>query len=377
MRIRTLIRRAGIALLPVALLAAGLGVANRAGAQGDGAAWLGVYSQALTDELRDEFRHDGDGVLVTRVVRSSPAERAGLQRGDVIVGVGGTEVASPSALTRRIRDYRPGQYVVVKVMRDGRSRTFNVRLGNRADADPGDEARGDLRWTPAPDAPDAPAPPRAPKAPGDRRVRIELRDGDDVKVFEGDEGLEKLEELHGLEDLPRMMDLDGGGLMLGMLGRGRLGVRVETLSPGMADYFSGASKGALVMDVTEGSAAEKAGLRAGDVITRFDGTDVEDADDLISAVRRADAGAVSITVVRRGSSRTIEAELEKADARAPRAFRYRNRLDEGTRWWDGRRWHDIAPRIEIQRERRDELRREMEELKRELEELRRELRDRR
>ena len=62
--------------------------------------------------------------------------------------------------------------------------------------------------------------------------------------------------------------------------RTRLGVSVQSLSPQLADYFGVKDGGALVASVTPGSAAEKAGLKAGDVITSVNGDRVRDADDL-------------------------------------------------------------------------------------------------
>jgi len=347
-RIRTIVRILRTGLLPAALLALGLAAARPATAQSSGGAWLGVYTQSLSDELRDEFNHRGDGVLVARVVSDGPADRAGLRRGDIIVSVGGRNVTSPASLSNRVRAYRPGQYVAVKVMRDGRERTFNVRLGSRDDVRDDDQSE-DFEWTPAP-APEAPEPPDAPAAPkGSRRIVIrDHADGRDVP------GLERLRELdlEALDDLP-----------LTMLGRGRLGVRVETLSPGLADYFAGATKGALVLEVTAGSAAEKAGIRAGDVITRVGDTDVADADDLVSAVRRAE-GATQVTLVRRGQTRTVEAVLERS--RMPRVQRFRGGPGPGRTF----EWRSDGFD-------RDELRRELDELRRELRELRREIEDRR
>lgn len=330
------------------MLALGLASARPATAQPSGGAWLGVYTQSLSDELRDEFNHRGAGVLVARVVSDGPADKAGLRRGDIIVSVGGQNVTTSESLSNRVRAYRPGQYSAVKVMRDGRERTFNVKLGSRDDAR--DDARGEgFEWTPAP-APEAPEPPDAPAAPKAPR-RIVIRDHADGREVPGLERLREL-DLKGLDDLP-----------MTLLGRGRLGVRVETLSPGLADYFAGATKGALVLEVTEGSAAEKAGIRAGDVITKVGDADVADADDLVSAVRRAE-GDTPVTLVRRGQTRTVEAVLERLEM--PRVQRFRSGPGAGRTF----EWRSDGAD-------RDELRRELDELRRELRELRRELQDRR
>ena len=59
----------------------------------------------------------------------------------------------------------------------------------------------------------------------------------------------------------------------------RLGISVSTLSPQLAEYF-GTKEGVLVSSVTDDSAAAKAGLKAGDVITSFNGTVVNDPSDV-------------------------------------------------------------------------------------------------
>ena len=82
-----------------------------------------------------------------------------------------------------------------------------------------------------------------------------------------------------------------------------LGVRTSAASSG----------GALVADVTASSAADTAGLRAGDVITAVGGRRVEDPTDLAAAIRSSDPGdRVTITYVREGKTRTTTATLGSA-----------------------------------------------------------------
>src|SRR5512145_2877765 len=72
----------GAALAALALLG---GMADRAAAQTTTRAWLGVTSQEITTDLREGLNYKGDGVLVSRVVVDSPADRAGIKKGDVLV----------------------------------------------------------------------------------------------------------------------------------------------------------------------------------------------------------------------------------------------------------------------------------------------------
>ena len=90
------------------LLVLGMGVASAAetpqakDTKAAPEAWLGVYSQTLTPELREGLNYNGSGALVSRVVDGSPAEKAGVKSGDVIVGINTTTVASATDLTNAI-----------------------------------------------------------------------------------------------------------------------------------------------------------------------------------------------------------------------------------------------------------------------------------
>ena len=99
--------------------------------------------------------------------------------------------------------------------------------------------------------------------------------------------------------------------------RGRLGVSVQSLTPDLQEYFGATNGGALVSSVTKESAAAKAGVKAGDVITSINGRRITDSDDL---VRELDdlTGEVTIVVLRDKKEMTLKATLERRDA-APRA----------------------------------------------------------
>ncbi len=93
----------------------------------------------------------------------------------------------------------------------------------------------------------------------------------------------------------------------GKVVRGWLGVKVQDLTPAMADKF-GVAAGALVADVIAGSPAETAGLKSGDVITAVDTKQVKSAADLVRIISSSPAGAtVDLTIVR--SKRTIHLQV--------------------------------------------------------------------
>ncbi len=92
--------------------------------------WLGVSVQPLTAELAKSFGvKDESGVLVADVIQGSPAEKAGLQSGDVILEFNGRAVTAPSDLQRAVGLSQPGNSVKVKVLRERSERTLEIRLG--------------------------------------------------------------------------------------------------------------------------------------------------------------------------------------------------------------------------------------------------------
>jgi len=101
----------------------------------------------------------------------------------------------------------------------------------------------------------------------------------------------------------------------GRVTRGRIGVQIDQVTKDVAESIGlGKAQGALVRNVESGSPAEKTGLEAGDIITRFDGKPIEKASDLPRLVGNTRPGTRStLTVFRRGGSRDLNitiAELE-------------------------------------------------------------------
>jgi serine protease Do len=110
----------------------------------------------------------------------------------------------------------------------------------------------------------------------------------------------------------------------GRVSRGRIGVQIAPVTKEVAESIGlGKVQGVLVRGVEEGSPAEKAGIEAGDIITRFDGKAIEKPADLPRAVGNTKPGSqVSLTVFRRGATQDLkvtvaEIEPEKVTAAAP------------------------------------------------------------
>jgi serine protease Do len=203
------------------------------------------------------------GVAIEEVQPDSPADKAGLKRGDVVLEFDAEHVRSVRQFSRLVAETPPGRTVNATVVRDGQKK--------------------DIRITPS----------------EGRGAAMQI-DGD---------------RLRGLADLGRLgdrmppfdfnfdFDLPGGPS-----GR-RLGVTVNQLTDQLAQYF-GAKEGLLVTSVAEGSAASRAGLKAGDVITSINGRSVRSRDDLTRSLRNADSDDLTIVVMRDKKESTVKATID-------------------------------------------------------------------
>lgn len=272
--------------------------------------WLGVVTQSLDEDLKDGLGYTGDGVLVNRVADDSPAAKAGIKQGDVIVSMNGKTVSDPDDLQELVRSAKPGDKVSITIARDNKQQQLSATLVGRPN---------DMSW-------------------GDDSHRIVIRESPEMRL--------------DLDNMPDLMELPG-------MGHGRLGVQLEDLNSDLGGYFSVPDgKGALVMSVVDGSAADKAGLKAGDVIVKIGDKAIEDSDDATRAIRSSD-GATPIEVVRKGKRTTLTATLTTHEReRMHRAWRMSMNMDG-------------LPGVvdDATRHAESDLRREMNDLKREIHDL--------
>ena len=100
----------------------------------------------------------------------------------------------------------------------------------------------------------------------------------------------------------------------GEVHRGRIGVIVQDVTPDLAEALRlSATHGAVVSQVEDGSAAEKAGIKAGDVIVAVDGDDIAGSSELRNKVGLTETGrSVDLTVLRDGARKTMTVKIEKA-----------------------------------------------------------------
>lgn len=92
--------------------------------------WFGVSVQSITPDLAKQFKlNESQGTLISNVIENSPAEMAGLIRGDVIIEFNGEKVDEPFALRNTVAGIKPGEEVSIKIIRDEEVRTINVVIG--------------------------------------------------------------------------------------------------------------------------------------------------------------------------------------------------------------------------------------------------------
>ena len=94
--------------------------------------YLGVNIGEVTPDIAQALglSKDQRGVIITNLPEDSPAAMAGLERSDVVITISGREVVSPQQLRNAVAAKVPGSEVEVKVLRDGKERTFTVKLGS-------------------------------------------------------------------------------------------------------------------------------------------------------------------------------------------------------------------------------------------------------
>ena len=240
----------------------------------NGGSRIGV---SIRDVEESDAKTAQAGVIVEEVATDSPGEKAGIHKGDAIVEFDGERVRSVRQLTRVVQETPSGRTVSAVLLREGKKTTVSVtpRDDGRFSFQGFDEL-GDLspefRFRLAPKI--TPPTPPSPPTP------------------------------------PMVWDFDG------LVGRsGRLGISIDSLSPQLAEYF-GTKEGVLVSSVTDNSAAAKAGLKAGDVITNFNGSTINDPQDVRRRIQSLNDGdEFTLTVMRDRKPLTLKGKAESPERR--------------------------------------------------------------
>ena len=240
---------------------------------------IGISVQDLDETAGKDVR---TGVLVEGVDSGGPGDKAGVKSGDTIVEFDGDRVRSVRQFQRLVQECPAARSVAMVILRGGQRVTVNVT------PEPwtvGDDFGMRLLESPGivrPALPTTPPPPRSPRA----------------------------------APAPPTFDFfNGDGPLTIIAGRGRLGLTAEELSGQLAQYF-GVKAGVLVKSVQDDSAAAKAGIKAGDVITSMNGSQVYDPSDISRAVTHMDAGAeFTVEVMRDHKTQTLKGKIEPPASR--------------------------------------------------------------
>ncbi|MDP2862324.1 MAG: Do family serine endopeptidase [Desulfobacterales bacterium] len=96
--------------------------------------WLGVTIQDLPADLAEYIGiKDGKGVLVSDVISGDPADKAGIRPKDIIIEINGQKIESSRTLLKMVADIGVGEVAKIKVLRDGKEKTFHVEVAKRMD----------------------------------------------------------------------------------------------------------------------------------------------------------------------------------------------------------------------------------------------------
>jgi serine protease Do len=273
---RTTVRRIEISQDP--------GTITISGGDEGGPSFLGIEARDVTPEnVKQDKLQAERGVVVGRVAPDSPASKAGLKETDVITEVDGQRVEGATQFRRMIREIPPGRIVQLTVWRDGRAQTLSAKL------DQAEELHRVMSGT----------------MPGSFAFRMP-----DVEVPE----MPELHETPDGSDGPIVALGDGGELVIPSL-HPRLGIDAEDIGGQLGSFFGVPDgEGVLVRSVSSGSAAEKGGLKAGDVITKFDGERIRSLGELREKLA-AKNDTATLTVTRSKAEMTLSVVLPAAPAK--------------------------------------------------------------
>ncbi|MEM6264250.1 MAG: PDZ domain-containing protein [Bacteroidota bacterium] len=229
---------------------------------------LGVYLMEVDDVDRNKRQDLDEGVYITNVTKGGGAERAGLQKGDIIVRLEGEKVDDVRGLGRIKQKHKIGDNLQVTYYRDGRAYTRDVRLTGRTQT---------LDWPGMTLTSSPPAPPS-----------------------------------------PVNQD------------RAFLGVVPHNVSESRANQMGlSSTNGIYISSVVRNSGAEGAGMMRGDVITEMDGMQVANVDALRKVLRSKKAGdALSLVVWRDGDRHNLTAKLTRSGESLSANSRPRIRVQE-------------------------------------------------
>ena len=231
---------------------------------------IGVGIRDVTsDDAAKAKQGQPSGAYIESVREGSPAAKAGLQTGDIVVDFDGERVRSVSHFTRLVQESVPNREVTAVVIR-GTSK---------------------------------------------QNLKISPDSGGAFNIFSNN-GRRQLENLQNNPRGNFDFNLDNGAIRVLPATDNTLGVSVSPLSEQLASYF-GVKQGVLVSAVASNSPAAGAGVRAGDVITAINGQSVSSRGEITRALRERTGESAEISVTRDKKSLSLKATLPGRTPRAP------------------------------------------------------------
>jgi serine protease Do len=230
--------------------------------------WLGVEIGEVTAEKAKDLKLSPvRGVLVVDVEPESPAAKAGLKENDVITKYEGQTIEGTMQFRRMVRETPPGRAVTLTISRSGNSQDVSVELGDRS-------------------------------AYFEKKMEGKMRDFGNAYAFSAPNF-----EFHSGSDF---------GLMDWRTPL--LGIGAENLSGQLGAYFGAPDNaGVLVREVRPATPAEKAGLKAGDVIIKVDSKPIRSLAELREQLRdKSDQKTVNLGVLRKGSEMSVAVTIERS-----------------------------------------------------------------
>jgi serine protease DegQ len=97
--------------------------------------WIGAGVQELTPELAESFKlGNAKGVLITEVIKNSPAEKSGIRTGDILLSIDAQPISDWSTMLETIANIAPGKIIAVDLIRNGARQDLQVKVGKRPQA---------------------------------------------------------------------------------------------------------------------------------------------------------------------------------------------------------------------------------------------------
>ena len=227
--------------------------------------YMGIFMDELTARMKEKAGYPhATGVFISSVAPDGPAEKAGIEDGDICYLFNGVKVEDPAHLGKLVRERKEGEKVAVVIYREGKEKKLFVKLDRRA---------------PLPS------------------IKDEL----------GAYSVKDLSEI--LSDAYKSTNK----LYLKSCARGHLGMALMDLNEDIAPYFSvKKGEGVLVFSVETDSPAAKAGIKGGDVVASVNGSAVGTASDIIGELAEIEKGdKVSFDVLRKGVKKSFELEADE------------------------------------------------------------------